>query len=232
MTMKQNDRLHIVQSSVLRSLLYATRARYSELRRAAGIESDTFKFHIRKLQRQGYVIKAEDGLYELTAEGKEFTGRLDFRGREIEQPKSSMLMVVRCSDYVIGHRRDREPFRDFWGIASAPLLRGMPAERSAERALKRQTGIDAVFRVAGTYRVIDRDIHGAILEDKLFVIMLADVPVMTTPSAWYGGYSEWMTVEKLLAHDRLFPTTSSTLDMITHGETFREEVCVYGNGEY
>ena len=45
--------------------------------RAAAMESDSFKFHIRKLVKIGYIIKAEDGLYELTAEGKALASRLD-----------------------------------------------------------------------------------------------------------------------------------------------------------
>ncbi len=231
--MKSEGKLHNAQSTVLYTLQYATRARYSELRRAAGIESDIFKFHIRKLQKIGYIVKADDGLYELTAEGKAFVGRLDKgTGREIEQPKSSMLMVVRCGNYVLGHRRDREPFNGFWGIASAPVLRGVPLTESAARELKKQTGIDAHFRVGGSYRVIDKNTRGTVLEDKIFAVMVAELDRLAPPHRWSGGFSEWMPVDELLKKPHLFPITAAIFEMLAAAIPFREDTCTYTDAEY
>ena len=231
--MTSTGKLHKAQSTILYTLQYATRARYSELQHAAHMESDVFKFHVRKLRRVGHIVKADDGLYELTAEGKALASRLDKRtGREIEQPKSSMLMVVRSGDFVLGHRRDREPFHGYWGIASAPVLRGVPITDSAQRELKKQTGITARFRVAGSYRVIDTNCRGVVYEDKIFAVLVADVDSPITPHQWSGGVSEWMDRPTLLSKQKLFPTTAATLDMIACGETFREDVCVYTGKEY
>ncbi len=231
--MKSEGKLHRAQSAILYTLQYATRARYSELQHAAAMESDVFKFHIRKLVRIGYIVKAVDGLYELTAEGKAFVSRLDKgTGREIEQPKSSMLMVVRCGDYVLGHRRDREPFNGFWGIASAPVLRGVPLTESAARELCKQTGIEANFRVAGSYRVIDKNTHGNVLEDKIFAVMVADLDRLTPPHRWSGGFSEWMPVAELTKKEQLFPITAAIFEMLAAGVPFREDVCVYDDSQY
>lgn len=215
------------------TLQTATRARYSELMRAADMPSDTFKFHIRRLVERGFIVKADDGLYELTAEGKAFSSRLDkCTGGQIAQPKSSMLMVVRCGEYVLGHRRDREPFNGYWGIASAPVLRGVPLAESARRELTKQTGIDAEFRVAGSYRVIDRGSRGTILEDKIFAVMVADVADMPAPHRWSGGHSEWLRVDELLAHERQFQSTAKILQMLRDGVVFGEDICDYRDGDY
>lgn len=231
--MKSEGKLHKAQSAILYTLQYATRARYSELQRAAGMESDVFKFHARKLARLGYILKADDALYELTAEGKAFVSRLDKgTGREIEQPKSSMLMVVRCGNYILGHRRDREPFNGFWGIASAPVLRGIPLIESAARELRKQTGIAARFRVAGSYRVIDKNSRGVILEDKIFAVMVADLDRLVPPHRWSGGYSKWMPVDELLQKEQLFPITASVFEMLLTEAPFREDVCIYTDKEY
>ena len=231
--MKSEKTLHRVQQSILSTLQYATRARYSELMRAADVESDVFKFHIRKLTRQQYIIKADDGFYELTAEGKAFVSRLDRQtGREIEQPKSSMLMVIRCGDYVLAHRRDREPFNGFWGIASSPVLRGVPLVESAERALRKQTGISARFRVAASYRVIDKNTHGTVLEDKIFAVMVADLDRLTPTSEWSGGTSRWMSRTDLFAKTPLFPSTAAIFEMIAASIPFREDVCIYDERDY
>ncbi len=231
--MKSDNRVHHAQITALSILRHATRARYSELRKPTGLESDVFKYHIRKLMSQGLIVKADDGLYELTAEGKEFANRLDERtGREIEQPKASMLLIVRSGDKYLAHRRTREPFYGFWGIASAPMLRGVPIREAAARELKKQTGIVAQFEIAGLQRVIDTRQNGTVLEDKLFTLLLADVAGEPVPHQWYGGESQWLTRTALLANDKLFATTAKTLDMVEHGKQFAEDVCVYANHEY
>ncbi len=231
--MKTVETLHHAQSAILSTLQYATRARYSELQHAAGMESDSFKFHIRKLVHNGSIFKADDGLYELTAEGKAFVSRLDRgTGREIEQPKSSMLMIVRCGKFVLAHRRDREPFNGFWGIASSPVLRGVPLTESAARALRTQTGVVAQFRVAGSYRVIDQTKRGVVLEDKIFAVMVADLDRLTPPREWSGGESLWMSVDELLAKTPLFPSTGGVFEMLATGQPFREDVCVYRDSQY
>lgn len=232
-----NNRLHSAQASVLYTLRSATRARYSELLRPTGLEGDRFKYHLATLLRKQLVFKAVDGMYELTVEGKEFANRLDeSTGREIAGPKASMLLVVRShadgTTYYLAHKRTREPFRDYWGIASAPMLRGLPIRDSAARELKKQTGIIASFTVAGVQRLIDTLPNGTILEDKLFTLLLGDVGGLQTPRQWSGGESVWLTREELLSKERLFQTTHVSLDMIEQGQSFREEVCMYDKSEY
>ena len=229
-----NERLHPAQVTTLKTLEQATRARFSELQRAANMESDTFKFHASSLKRAGLIFKDTDGLYQLTAEGKSMVSRLDSHTRrQIEQPKSSMLMVVKTKQgKILGHMRTREPFNGYWGIASAPMLRGVPSADSASRELKRQAGITANFTIKGAYRLIDKDMRGNVLEDKLFAVAEAVLNEQTQPTEWCGGVSEWMSVDELLAKDRLFPTTASTLNMLEAGITFKEDVCVYSPEDY
>lgn len=235
--MDSSHGIHVAQASILYTLRHATRARYSELLRPTNLEGDRFKYHLATLMRKKLVFKAVDGMYELTAEGKEFANRIDeSTGREIAGPKASMLLVVRSyrdgTTYYLAHRRTREPFRDYWGIASAPMLRGLPVRDSAARELRKQTGIVADFTVAGMQRLIDTLPNRVVLEDKLFTLLLADVDDLPPVHQWYGGESVWLTREELLSKDRLFRTTQVSLDMIEHGQSFSEEVCVYDKSDY
>jgi len=232
-----SNSLHAAQASILYTLRHATRARYSELLRPTNLEGDRFKYHLATLLRKKLVFKAIDGVYELTAEGKEFANRIDeSTGREIAGPKASMLLVVRSHKdgvtHYLAHRRTREPFRDYWGIASAPMLRGLPVRDSAARELKKQTGIVADFAVVGMQRLIDTLPSGVVLEDKLFTLLLAEVDDLPPVHEWYGGESVWLTCQELLAKDRLFHTTQVSLDMIEQGRSFSEEVCVYDKSDY
>lgn len=235
--MGSSNGLHVAQASILYTLRHATRARYSELLRPTNLEGDRFKYHLTTLLRKKLIFKAVDGVYELTAEGKELANRIDeLTGREIAGPKASMLLVVRSykggATYYLAHKRTREPFRDYWGIASAPMLRGVPVRESAARELKKQTGIVADFMVAGMQRLIDTLSSGAILEDKLFTLLLAEVEGLPPAHEWYGGESVWLTREELLAKERLFHTTQISLDMVEQGQRFSEEVCVYDKDDY
>lgn len=235
--MLNNIRLHKAQAKILDTLRHVTRARYSELLRPTSLENDRFKYHLQFLIRHHLIQKDTDGLYELTAEGKEFANRINEQtGYEITGPKASLLLLVRSQAngeiVYLAHCRNREPFRDFWGIASAPVLRGVPVADAARRELVKQTGISAEFTVCGSQRVIDMLANGTVLEDKLFSLLVADVDGCPKPHEWYGGASEWMTKEQLLSQPRLFPTTAATLEMVERGETFRESVCTYAAKDY
>ena len=231
------DRIHPAQTIILYALSRATRARYSELMRPTKLEGDRFKYHVNKLVERNLIYKASDGLYELTAEGKEFANRLSEQtGREIEQPKSSMLLVVTSKvddiTYYLAHKRDREPFREYWGIMSAPLLRGMPVRDSAAKEFKKQTGLSASFSPIGFYRVIDQTPSGKVLEDKLFSLLFGTIEGTPTPQYWYGGTSAWLTRAELLAKEKLFPITAKTLEMAEQSIWFSEDICTYTLDEY
>lgn len=231
--MKSKSGLHPIQNKILESLRFSTRARFSELQHVAGMTSDTFKFHLQKVQKLEYVIKSDDGLYELTASGKAFAERLDSAtGVLIAQPKNSLLFIVRSGRFVLAHQRTREPFNDYWGIASAPLLRGVEIRESAKREYYRQTGLRLDFRVAGSYRMIDTTPGGKILEDKLCTLMAAEMDRMPIPQAWTGGKNEWMTVDDLLQKNPIFPATAGIFAMLDSGVWFREDRFIYRDNEY
>ena len=229
--------MHKAQVSALLELRDVKQARFSELLRTTNMTSDNFKFHIRKLMALGYLVKESDGRYALTARGKEFTNRLDeATGREILQPKSSMLMIVSSKlngkRVFLAHHRTREPFFGFWGIASAPVLRGVPLLESAAHELKKQTGIEAQFKFRGTLRVIDKNPDGEVLEDKLFSLLYVELPEPTPPRRWRGGDSLWLTESELLSKDKLFRSTQQTLALVYDSQPFSEAICVYTEEEY
>ncbi|MGB4768328.1 MAG: hypothetical protein WBP22_03655 [Candidatus Saccharimonas sp.] len=235
--MRKEFGLHPAQTSALELLRRVTMARFSDMLRETTLTSDTFKFHVRKLISLGYVTKNDDGLYELTIKGKDFANRLDeTTGKQIEQPKASILLLGRSivdgTTYYLAHKRTREPYRNWWGIASAPVLRGVPLAESAAREFRKQTGIDAEFHVASTARVIDKTFQGDVLEDKIFSLMIADIDATPQPHEWQGGESIWMTREEILQLSPLFPTTARTFDRLDHGTMFAEDICEYSASDY
>lgn len=235
--MKKEQGLHFAQVAILCTLRHEVSARFSNLQSGTGLTSDSFKFHVQKLLSAKLITKTSSGEYELTPKGKEFANRLDeSTGLEIRQPKSSMLLVARTSQkgntLYLAHMRTREPFYGYWGIASAPVLRGVPIKQSAHEELLKQTGIGAEFTVRGHVRNIDRTPQGEVLEDKMFTILVTDLPDQIEPHEWHGGNSKWMSKSELLGQSKLFPATELLLDMLSTGQQFAEIMCTYATDEY
>lgn len=235
--MKTYSGMHKAQVAVLHKLRSDTNARYVDLLAETDMTSDVFKFHIRKLVRLGYIEKDDDGNYRLTAAGKDYTNRLDKKtGLQYEQPKSSLLLVARTRVgsewHYIAHQRTREPFYGMWGIASARVPKGVGLLQAAHDALVKQAGLAADFEARGCLRVIDKNEKDEVLEDKLFMILLAEITEPSRLAEWCGGKSVWMSRDELLKQPKLFQTTALTLDMLDNGQTFTEAVCTYSSSDY
>ena len=62
--------------------------------------------------------------------------------------------------------------------------------------------------------------------------MVAEFNKPVAPKIWAGGSSRWLSRAELISKPKLFPITSSVLDMIDTNTPFREEICVYSETEY
>ena len=90
--MSHEVKLHVVQTSILRALLFEQAATYSDLQQLTDLGSDHFNFHISRLVELGFVEKVQRGTYRLTVVGKEYANRLDTDNNTIErQPKTAVI---------------------------------------------------------------------------------------------------------------------------------------------
>src|SRR3989338_6210874 len=92
---KTEDKIHPIQASILRSMLFKTQSRFSDLNKS-GLGSDHFSFHIGKLLELGLIEKKANKNDVLTSRGKEFSNRFDTETVTIEkQAKIGVLIVGR-----------------------------------------------------------------------------------------------------------------------------------------
>ncbi|HSX28752.1 MAG TPA: NUDIX domain-containing protein [Candidatus Saccharimonadales bacterium] len=231
--------LHKAQMAILYALRHTNAARFSELMRPTGLQSDAFKFHVRKLVTLGYVEKMPSGAYTLTASGKEFANNLDKHKRAIQQqPKlSAYLVITRAGDggvpQYLFQKRLRNPFYGFWGCMSGPVRWGEEPEETAARELHKQTGLTATFSVAAFCRTKDYEIQtGTLLEDKLFVILMAHDVRGDPANTWAGGRSTWMTLDELHAEPHHFAMTDKVIAMVREGKTYASETVRYDAAAY
>ena len=229
--------LHRAEILVLRTLRRSVSARFNELMKPTELQSDAFKFYVRRLRELGYVEKDDDGNYILTVKGKEFANNLDEETAMIQkQPKLSMIIVAKHPDdssRLLFQRRLRHPYYDFYGAISGPVKWGEEIETAAARELTKQTSLTAACKVVAFYRQKDRDTTtGMILEDKLFAIVEATVEQSTLGNTWGGGHNEWMTVEEYRQQKKRFSNTDRILEMRQANRTYTSEETTYTHDEY
>src|SRR5688500_20328938 len=88
-----DSQLHRTQVSILHSLRYAESERFNALMHPTNHTSDTFKFHLRKLMKLGYIDKLENGKYQLTPQGKEYANSLNEQERGIEKKTKASILT-------------------------------------------------------------------------------------------------------------------------------------------
>ena len=229
--------LHPSRLQVLYALRHAPHARYTDLMRATGLESDVFKFHLRALTQNMLVRKNNDGTYSLTTKGKEFANNLDeTSGQRDRSPKLSMIIIASSKkddeDVYLFHQRHRNPFYGYWGFLSGPVIWGRSIEDSAKGEFLKQTGLSAMFRVYGFCRVRDYLApDSALIEDKLFAIVIASVE-QDKLQAWHGGANQWMTPSELAHQSKYFKMTENIFNHIEQGSSYFELDNIYSPDDY
>ncbi|HSH56249.1 MAG TPA: NUDIX domain-containing protein, partial [Candidatus Limnocylindrales bacterium] len=220
--------LHKAQVSVLRTIRRAESARYSDLMHPTGMDSDSFKFHLRKLIKSGFIKKDDEGAYQLTATGKEFANNLDRESRTLQkQPKLSVMIITSKIDNdgtkrYLFQKRLRHPFWGYWGLLSGPVQWGERPEITAARELLKQTGLQGTCEVKAFFRQLDiSEDTEQLLEDKLFHLITVANVQGSLSNTWYGGINKWMSLVELKEQTNHFPMTATVIEMLNKGETYR-----------
>lgn len=192
--------VHPMQTLILRELLFVPSARYSDLQKASGLDSDYFKFHIKKLVEVGYVERV-DRLYQLTTNGKEYANKIDTDAGVLErQPKSAVILVIEreagnAKEYLVQERL-KHPYFGFWGFPSGKIRWGESIVDTAMRELTEETGLEGNFIHSGVYH--ERDIRPGtkeVIEDKIFHIMFCNDAHGTLLANFEGGRNAWRTLD-------------------------------------
>ncbi|HTE57668.1 MAG TPA: NUDIX domain-containing protein [Verrucomicrobiae bacterium] len=233
------EKLHKTQLSILRTLRRNPTARFTELMLPTGQESDTFKFHVRKLAQIGYIQKLPNGLYSLTVQGKEFANNLNEQKRATQkQPKLSVVLIVAKPGQAgeplyLFQKRLRQPYYGYWGHMSGPVQWGEDLPETARRELRKQTGLTASFTVRAFHRSMDySQEEESLLEDKLFGILQAAEISGELSDAWSGGHNQWMTVAELVQQPDYFAPTLKFIELAQVGESYTSEQLHYKANEY
>lgn len=228
---------HPIQTLILRELLFRPSASYSELQKASGLDSDHFKFHIKRLIDTAYVEKREK-IYRLTVRGKEYANKLDTDENVIErQPKSAVIMAItRQQD---GHEefliqeRLKHPYFGFWGFPSGKVRWGETITSTATRELLEETGLGGEFEHQGVYHErVMHEVTGEFIEDKIFHIMLCEQASGELIESFEGGKNVWMTLDAVRNYDKRYNSFDVEADIAVQAIPFTEAIQVYNDEQF
>lgn len=198
---------HVAQMSILRHLLLSPSATFAVLQKAAGLTSDHFNFHLKKLVEVGYIEKNNDGHYVLTRTGKEYANRMDTDENVIEkQPKFSVVLIIENNNgKLLVQERLKQPYYGFWGRPTGKIRWGEELLAAGARELLEETGLTADLQFKGLYHKMDfAQESGDMLEDKYFCILYGKNPKGTLISEMEGHRNEWATDEEFAQKDKRF----------------------------
>lgn len=236
--MSTEVKIHAVQTSILRELLFRPQAGYAELQKPTGLASDHFNFHMSRLVELGLVEKVARGRYRLTSRGKEYANRLDTDNNTIErQPKSAVIIgLTRESngqtEYLF-QQRLKNPYYGFWGLPSGKIRWGESIAEAAAREAMEETGLRADFSVRSVYheRVVEKE-TGLIIEDKIFFVVLGTDAYGKLLSDFEGGHNAWRTLESVRAETKRYATLEKEVELLHSPDWLFEQITPYSNQEF
>lgn len=133
---------HHIQRHIVDVLTHTRYARFRDLR-PAKIDTNLYAYHLKLLQKKGYIHKAREG-YTLGRNGLLFVDRTDTVTPNIRtQPVGIMMLVVQNSNGdLLLVRRARQPFVDTWTLPYGELhIEDRSVLLAAERIVQQKLGI-------------------------------------------------------------------------------------------
>lgn len=204
---------HKVQMLILRELLFNPHTRFTDLN-IAGLTSDHFTYHVKRLMKDGYIEKI-GGEYLLTAKGKEYANRMDTEKLVNEkQPKVTVIVIAtkytKGEGFLLVQTRQKEPYFGARGFISGKVRFGETILKAAKRELLEETGLSANFKHKYILHEHIYSEEGKLLEDKFFYVTEACNTKGKLKST-RAGKNTWIGEKEVLSLDKLFYDVSDIL---------------------
>jgi len=168
--------MHFIQKHILDELRTKGKMRYAALQ-PDGIESSHFRYHLKELERSGYVVSPERGVYALTAKGQHYVDRLS-RGtvNAINMPKVITYTLPTYGSHYVLHRKEKEPYKDLINMIGGKVHEGETTAAAAAREVQEKAGITIEApTLAGVFEVL---IHSGsdLLTHAIAYVYTAELP--------------------------------------------------------
>mgnify|MGYP001618767480 CR=1 FL=1 len=188
--------VHECERQIMLKLIHAPQATFNELWAKQG-ESNTFAYHLHKLEEAGIVIKNADGAYHLTEKGRKDSAFIEGdTGARAEFPTLSVVMLVQDGDNWLCQRRLKQPFFGYWGFISGKINFGFNVFECATRDLEEETGLIATDWELKAIEQVKTFEDGRLLHHHfLFHVYTTKFSGVLKP-ATHKASNAWMTLDE------------------------------------
>ena len=218
--MDKKIKVHPAQVEILKVLLFRPEARFAELN-TLGLATDHLTFHIKSLVKAGLVVKKENGVYVLTADGKEFANRFDMDSEKSELERQAKIGVLVCAvreengeKQFLAQQRLKQPYFGFYGFITGKVKWGEVVSETAARELKEESGLSGNLTLRGIKHKMDYSEKGRLLEDKYFFVFKAERLKGKLIENFEGGKNIWLSRAEILNLPNLFDGVDESIEMV------------------
>ena len=201
--------MHYIQKHILKTLMYTKWARFRDMR-PPRVDSNAYSYHLKALQKEGYVERGEKG-YCLTPAGLFYVDRVSMTNLEPrQQPKIITMTVLKNpKGDVLLYSKLRQPFIGSWVL---PFGKVHLTNESLEMAAKRELEEKAGAMISTVNHIGDCYIH-ATIKGQLVSSVLAHIFTATMSEEDHID-TEKYAVQWMDAADRQNPTLGPAVETI------------------
>lgn len=199
---------HPVQLEILKNLLYTPEAGFAELN-STELSNDHFTFHIKRLLKEGLILKNREQKYTLSKKGLEIAGRIDLEKLNIiRQPKVgiSLCILKRIplkkdsfeNNKILVGKRLHNPLKGKISLYTEKVRLGERLIKTAQRCLKRETKLIAQkYELAGTTRFLKKTDDNITVIDVVLHYFIVSELIGSLSKKTKVSENKWYTVKKL-----------------------------------
>ncbi|HMR72680.1 MAG TPA: NUDIX hydrolase [Candidatus Saccharibacteria bacterium] len=221
---------HHVQKHIIGVLIHQKYARFRELR-PPKIDTNLYSYHLKVLQKDGWVLKTDDG-YTLSRAGLMYVDRVSLEKLNIrKQPKIVTMLVVQGSNgNILLQRRTKQPYVATWTLPYGKIhIDDSSVESAARREAEEKLGVSCQDMVhAG-------DCYIRVYADgQIFTATLAHVFYTKCDAIEISDRLQWVRPEELKNTPELAPAVKQIVERtLQQGNIFfdeyTEELALWGS---
>ena len=208
--------MHHIQRTILDTLATRDSLRYSEIK-PDELDGNVFGYHLKSVMTDHYVEKTNDGLYKLTAKGRDY---IVHRYEDSSRSAHSIFLIVikNGSEYLLRRRRV-QPLIDYSGF-----IHGEPEPETSvtEAAMKRlfdKTGLAVDLNICGS-TLITQNVGGELHSYSHAIVLYGETSTShITPSDESGEFF-WGSLHEV---KNILPSCHDILSMIESGDNWLEK---------
>src|SRR3989338_4377359 len=140
-----------IQKKILLSLMHNPLMNFNKLWNREG-RSNKFAYHLKILEKKGFVEKRKCQGYKLTLEGMKRVSYIESDNGENSQfPIMAVVVLIAKENKYLMIHRTKEPFHGYWGLPGGKLRANNYILEQAKESVKKETGLSCDLELKGLF---------------------------------------------------------------------------------